>query len=194
MDSREEYQRNRERYYKELFEASGGCCFNCQVSDGEFHVHHIVPLADGGTNNRLNLSLLCLECHGKVHQKDFLKMSELSKKARMDKIEKPHLPPDNELVPMLMKRVLNSWADKSSIAKIKKDIHKNFYVSTKEKKRLNHAIRFVSRARFYSVLLSGDSTEAWELFKKGDYVNYLQCTKREFSINEIPLSLREQIS
>lgn len=44
-------------------------CWNCGKVDTEFNVHHIVPLSKGGTNNFNNLSILCKECHKKVHSK-----------------------------------------------------------------------------------------------------------------------------
>jgi 5-methylcytosine-specific restriction endonuclease McrA len=28
-----------------------------------FHIDHNVPLAEGGTNDKSNLQLLCVECH-----------------------------------------------------------------------------------------------------------------------------------
>ncbi len=31
------------------------------------HVHHIVPLSDGGTNDAGNLMALCKACHSRVH-------------------------------------------------------------------------------------------------------------------------------
>jgi hypothetical protein len=41
-------------------------CANCGGS-GEMHVHHIVPLSKGGTNNLTNLKALCRNCHVLVH-------------------------------------------------------------------------------------------------------------------------------
>jgi hypothetical protein len=41
-------------------------CANCG-SSGEMHVHHIVPLSKGGTNNLTNLKALCRDCHVLVH-------------------------------------------------------------------------------------------------------------------------------
>lgn len=31
------------------------------------HVHHIIPLADGGTSDASNLMSLCKECHSRIH-------------------------------------------------------------------------------------------------------------------------------
>ncbi|MCM1166430.1 MAG: HNH endonuclease [Lachnospiraceae bacterium] len=33
------------------------------------HVHHIVPLADGGINDESNLMSLCKSCHSRIHMK-----------------------------------------------------------------------------------------------------------------------------
>lgn len=32
-------------------------------------VHHILPIADGGTNEDSNLMSLCVSCHEKIHQR-----------------------------------------------------------------------------------------------------------------------------
>lgn len=32
-------------------------------------VHHILPLADGGTHDEANLMSLCVSCHEKLHQR-----------------------------------------------------------------------------------------------------------------------------
>ena len=61
--TREWYQRNYNALLK-LFEGQG--CANCGSTDC-LQIHHIVPLAVGGTNNPRNLTLLCAECHSKAH-------------------------------------------------------------------------------------------------------------------------------
>jgi hypothetical protein len=40
-------------------------CGNCHAS--AVHVHHIVPLSKGGTNDLSNLRSLCEDCHKKIH-------------------------------------------------------------------------------------------------------------------------------
>lgn len=40
------------------------------VGDTNLHVHHIVPLKDGGSNNSDNLTTLCKECHDAIHHND----------------------------------------------------------------------------------------------------------------------------
>ncbi len=51
-------------------------CFECSAP-AECN-HHVVPKSLGGTKT----IPLCLICHGIIHCKDFLKMSELRKKGR----------------------------------------------------------------------------------------------------------------
>jgi 5-methylcytosine-specific restriction endonuclease McrA len=41
-------------------------CANCGGT-GEMHVHHIVPLANGGSNQLTNLKALCKDCHQRIH-------------------------------------------------------------------------------------------------------------------------------
>lgn len=48
-------------------------CFDCGSSDS-IHYHHVVPESRGGTRT----IPLCIVCHGKVHNKNFLEMKELS--------------------------------------------------------------------------------------------------------------------
>ena len=49
-------------------------CFECG-SNNEIEYHHVVPKVYGGTKT----IPLCIECHGKVHSKDFVKLRELSR-------------------------------------------------------------------------------------------------------------------
>jgi len=41
-------------------------CYHCGESDCALHVHHIVPVMAGGTNESWNLMTLCPTCHGNV--------------------------------------------------------------------------------------------------------------------------------
>ncbi len=52
-------------------------CFECS-SEKNIHNHHVVPKILGGTKT----IPLCAACHGKVHDRDILRMSNLSKMAR----------------------------------------------------------------------------------------------------------------
>lgn len=49
-------------------------CFECGL-DGELHYHHVVPETMGGTKT----IPLCLICHGKVHNRNFIRHKELQK-------------------------------------------------------------------------------------------------------------------
>jgi hypothetical protein len=47
-------------------------CQNCGSRGGpdgkvELHVHHLIPVSQGGLNNRSNLKTLCERCHNAVH-------------------------------------------------------------------------------------------------------------------------------
>jgi hypothetical protein len=50
-------------------------CFECDIEDNDIHYHHVVPSVLGGTKT----IPLCVVCHGKVHDKNFLTMNELKK-------------------------------------------------------------------------------------------------------------------
>lgn len=49
-------------------------CFECGSMD-RIEYHHIVPFVKGGTKT----IPLCIVCHSKVHDKDFVKLRELQK-------------------------------------------------------------------------------------------------------------------
>ncbi len=63
----ENWRRIRNRYI-----ASHSLCERCQ-SQGRFAeaklVHHIKPLAEGGTHEESNLQSLCVSCHEKIHHR-----------------------------------------------------------------------------------------------------------------------------
>jgi hypothetical protein len=50
-------------------------CFDCQ--DQAVHAHHVVPRSLGGTKT----VFLCADCHGKVHNRNFIDSSALVKNA-----------------------------------------------------------------------------------------------------------------
>ena len=72
--TREWFISNRSYYYnnKDMI------CVNCGSTDN-LHLHHIVPLALGGTNNLGNVSIVCGKCHGKIHGAMWEKHGELIK-------------------------------------------------------------------------------------------------------------------
>lgn len=45
-------------------------CQMCKtfLESSVLQVHHIIPVSDGGTDDKKNLILLCYHCHTKVHQ------------------------------------------------------------------------------------------------------------------------------
>lgn len=47
-----------------------GVCEKCGES-GHLHVHHRQPVAKGGSHSRENLEILCVDCHGAIHGRDF---------------------------------------------------------------------------------------------------------------------------
>lgn len=53
-----------------LFAQQRGKCPVCRGALGNYHVDHVVPLSRGGTNDRLNLQLLCSGCNQSKHAKD----------------------------------------------------------------------------------------------------------------------------
>jgi hypothetical protein len=62
---------------REAFARNGGRCFNCEQRAE--HLHHIVPLARGGSDLLTNLASLCECCHGRVHGRDMAHHKELTR-------------------------------------------------------------------------------------------------------------------
>lgn len=66
--SDEQYGTNWETYREKALQRDGRQCTRCGSSENEsLHVHHKLPLAEGGTNDLDNLLTLCQECHHRVH-------------------------------------------------------------------------------------------------------------------------------
>jgi len=61
-----QYPSNWSDISRQARQRDGHKCGNCG-SGYNLHVHHIVPLSKGGTNNLSNLRTLCSSCHGKLH-------------------------------------------------------------------------------------------------------------------------------
>lgn len=50
-----------------VLEKAGYECEECGESEDELHVHHKIPIGQGGSNSIENLKCLCRECHEKIH-------------------------------------------------------------------------------------------------------------------------------
>jgi formamidopyrimidine-DNA glycosylase len=37
----------------------------------ELHVHHFVPLSEGGSNDPTNLTTICADCHRRMHENHY---------------------------------------------------------------------------------------------------------------------------
>lgn len=46
-------------------------CSICDYVGSETHLHHIIPVANGGTDAESNLIRLCVPCHQKAHSASF---------------------------------------------------------------------------------------------------------------------------
>ena len=74
--TREWFHSNRGRF---IHKKNTGCA-KCGQMDGDIELHHIVPLAIGGTNHDSNIVPLCRECHELVHEMQGFRL--LGKKAK----------------------------------------------------------------------------------------------------------------
>ena len=52
-----------------VYERDEGCCIHCKkkIQYGRFSIHHKKYRSRGGSNDPINLCLLCLECHTATH-------------------------------------------------------------------------------------------------------------------------------
>ena len=55
---------------RRLYEAQGGACVFCYAMMDQFHIDHIIPIARGGSNEEMNLQLLCPKCNISKRDKD----------------------------------------------------------------------------------------------------------------------------
>ena len=84
---RQEY--NKPSVRAEIVQTCGTVCVNCGT-DTEIEYHHIVPLANGGSNRLSNLVALCHECHLRAHGK-LQRVSDMNReKIGRKKIAKPY--------------------------------------------------------------------------------------------------------
>ena len=66
---------------QQLLDKADGCCELCKkVIKKAFDIDHIVPLAEGGTNESVNLQVLCKPCHFEKtqteHERGYIKLSQ----------------------------------------------------------------------------------------------------------------------
>jgi len=52
-------------------------CTKCNNNKRKLHVHHIQPISKGGTHELTNLTTLCSECHGQVHNSEVCEICDL---------------------------------------------------------------------------------------------------------------------
>lgn len=60
---------------KEVYRADGYTCQICGSGGGptgntELHAHHKIPISEGGSHKKGNLTTLCKECHNGIHNGD----------------------------------------------------------------------------------------------------------------------------
>jgi 5-methylcytosine-specific restriction endonuclease McrA len=61
-----------------LYTAQKGCCAACKSAlIKSYHVDHVQPLVDGGSNDRYNLQLLCPPCNLRKHVKSQTEFMQL---------------------------------------------------------------------------------------------------------------------
>lgn len=63
------------------FDRANQCCEWCETWVDQPHVHHIKPRREGGPNNRMNLIVLCPNCHTKA-DRGAISRSKLKAKLR----------------------------------------------------------------------------------------------------------------
>ena len=61
------YGPERPELSKEVSDRARHHCTECGATDEELHVHHILPLSQGGTHDPDNLITLCRRCHANMH-------------------------------------------------------------------------------------------------------------------------------
>ncbi len=56
---------------KDIIRLQRGKCGYCKIKFGDkYHVDHIVPVSAGGSNERRNLQILCIQCNLSKHARD----------------------------------------------------------------------------------------------------------------------------
>ena len=73
-----DYPSNWDEIRKEVLDLDGYKCQNCGTVTKQLHIHHIVPLMQGGSNHTSNLVCLCSECHKVEHSSSYTSHSGVS--------------------------------------------------------------------------------------------------------------------
>ena len=64
FDSKIERHQPTKEERQKMLDLANGCCATCQKAVKKvFHIDHIIPLAEGGSNEANNLQVLCKPCH-----------------------------------------------------------------------------------------------------------------------------------
>jgi len=58
-------------------------CYLCKCDDQILHMHHIIPQSEGGSDEIVNLVLLCPSCHVLIHSEIPLNDDQMYKKRLM---------------------------------------------------------------------------------------------------------------
>jgi hypothetical protein len=66
------------KYLRKLL---GDYCWGCGCKTNQLQLHHRVPLSLGGPDELENYSLVCPECHGRIHRGEMV----LKKKVKLGK-------------------------------------------------------------------------------------------------------------
>jgi len=79
------YPSNWDEIRKKVLKRDGYRCKECGTGNKKFHVHHKIPISEGGSHNLENLITLCEYCHNSKHPTKFY-LKRAIKESRMTKI------------------------------------------------------------------------------------------------------------
>lgn len=68
-----------DRERAQFFADAGGKCKHCgkRIPSGmDWHIDHEIPIADGGTNDDVNLQVLCYQCHSLKTKEDVAEIAK----------------------------------------------------------------------------------------------------------------------
>lgn len=67
LSRRNRFRKIRDAILSDLCSKHGSHCMSCGRSDATLVPDHIIPICWGGTNDRVNFQLLCVECNSRKH-------------------------------------------------------------------------------------------------------------------------------